>query len=357
MKSVEATSSHRQTGIRPMIASVSFAHRLDRALSAAARVLRGERPHPNLRLPLALDSLEVRALLSTITVHIFNNDFSINPKGQPIADAIINVGDTIHWVWDDPDPSPHNTRSVTGSLESWNSGAPTFPPASFDHTFNNAGVFTYYSTPDGTDNGDGTASGMTGTITVSSPTTTPTQPTPSPTPPLITVIDVRSVEDSKHRLTQIKVDFSGTVNLTAATNLATYRLAIAGKGGSFTARNSRVIPLKMATYTPALAEVTLVPRKPFKLTNPVQLRVDGVPPTGLHDNLGRLIDGNHDGLPGGNAVAVLRRKGVTLSALTLSHVSARPTPAAIIAQALVPEEIIGMTQTAHSMHLKHRLRS
>src|SRR5262249_23161550 len=138
MKSVEATSSHRQIGIRPIIASASFAHRLDRALSAAARVLRGERPHPNLRLPLAFDSLEVRALLSTITVHIFNNDFSINPKGQPIADAIINVGDTIHWVWDDPDPSPHNTQSVTGSLESWNSGAPTFPPASFDHTFNNA---------------------------------------------------------------------------------------------------------------------------------------------------------------------------------------------------------------------------
>src|SRR5262249_60178343 len=158
---------------------------------------------------------------------------------------------------------------VPGSRESENAGAPTYPAASFDHTFNNAGVFTYYSTPDGTDNGDGTASGMTGTITVSSPTTTPTQPTPSPTPPLIRVIDVRSVEDSKHRLTQIKVDFSGTVNLTEATNLATYRLATAGKGGSFTARDSRAIPLKTATDTPALAEVTAAPRKPAKLPTPV----------------------------------------------------------------------------------------
>src|SRR5262249_24353066 len=132
----------------------------------------------------------------------------------------------------------------------------------------------------------GTASGMTGTITVSSPTANPIQPTPSPTPPLVRVIDVRSVEDSKHRLTQIKVDFSATVNLKEATNLANYRLATAAKGGSFTARNSRVIPLKTTTSTPALAEVTLVPRKPLKLTNPVQLRVDGTSPTGLHDNLG-----------------------------------------------------------------------
>src|SRR5262245_65125086 len=98
---------------------------------------------------------------------------------------------------------------------------------------------------------------MTGTITVSSPTANPTQPTRSPTPPLVRVIDVRSVEDSKHRLTQIKVDFSATVNLKEATNLATYRLATAGEGGSFTARNSRVIPFKTATYTPALAEATL----------------------------------------------------------------------------------------------------
>src|SRR5262249_7328244 len=126
-----------------------FGERVDRALGAAARRLRGERRRPKARFPLAVDSLEDRALLATVTVHIFNFDFSINPKGQPIVDATINVGDTIHWVWDDPDPEPHNTRSVAGSLESWNSGDPTLPPATFDHTFNNAGTFTYYCTAHG----------------------------------------------------------------------------------------------------------------------------------------------------------------------------------------------------------------
>jgi hypothetical protein len=158
-------------------------------------------------------------------------------------------------------------------------------------------------------------------------------------------------------LTQIKVDFSAALNVTEATSLASYRLATAGKRGSFTAKNAKVIPLKTAEYDPALGEVTLVPRKPFKLTKPVQLRVDGGSPAGLHDSSGRLIDGNHDGQPGGNAVAVLGPKGVTLSALALLHVGAGTTPAAIIAQALVPEEMTSMTQTADSLHPKHRLRS
>jgi hypothetical protein len=40
---------------------------------------------------------------------------------------------------------------------------------------------------------------------------------------------------------------------------------------------------------------------------------------GLQDSTGRLIDGDHDGQPGGDAVAVLRRRGVTLSALTFTR--------------------------------------
>ena len=59
--------------------------------------------------------------------------------------------------------------------------------------------------------------------------------------------------------------------------------------------------------------MTLVPRKAFAFTRPVQLRVIGQPPSGLHDSGGRLIDGDRDGQPGGNAVAVLGRVGVTMS--------------------------------------------
>ena len=67
---------------------------------------------------------------------------------------------------------------------------------------------------------------------------------------------------------------------------------MAGNRGSFTAKNARVIKLKAATYDAADDTVTLVPRKVFALTKKVQLRVDGVPPSGLEDSLGRLIDGD-----------------------------------------------------------------
>lgn len=44
--------------------------------------------------------------------------------------------------------------------------------------------------------------------------------------------------------------------------------------------------------------------------------MNGQTPSGLEDSSGRLIDGNEDGQPGGDAVAVLRGKGVTITALS-----------------------------------------
>jgi hypothetical protein len=146
---------------------------------------------------------------------------------------------------------------------------------------------------------------------------TPVSPPPSPppgstAPPLVTLTDVTFVRNRKHLVTQIMVDFSGSVNVGQADSLATYRLATQGKGGSFLARNSRMIGLRSAALDSANNEVTLTPRKPFALTKTVGLTVDGEAPSGLQDSEGRLIDGNHDGVAGGNAVAVLRPKGVTL---------------------------------------------
>jgi len=105
------------------------------------------------------------------------------------------------------------------------------------------------------------------------------------------------------------------VNPGDADSLATYRMATAGKKGSFTAKNAQVIKLKSAAYNAANNMVTLTPKKAFALTKPVQLLVDGVPPLGLQDSLGRLIDGDHNGQPGGNAVAVLSKGGVKLNAV------------------------------------------
>ena len=63
--------------------------------------------------------------------------------------------------------------------------------------------------------------------------------------------------------------------------------------------------------------MALFPKKPFALTKKVQLQVDGVPPSGLEDSFGRLIDGDHNGQAGSNAVVILSSGGVSLTALAL----------------------------------------
>jgi plastocyanin len=275
-----------------------FGTRVDRVLSAATRGLRRTGRRPGTGLRLGVESLEVRALLANVTVHVFDFNFSTNPQGQPIVEPTIKVGDTIHWVWDS---GLHSTTSVAGIAESWNSGLHS-PSFSFDHTFTHVGVFAYYCSIHGSDAGNGKAGGMSGTVTVTAAQA-----------PLVTVTNVQFVRNKRHLVTQITVDFSGAVNVSEADSVTTYRLATAGKKGSFDAKNARLFKLKSAVYDAALHEVTLNPKKPFGLSKPVQLRVNGLPPAGLLDSLGRLIDGDHNGTPGGNAVAVLRASGVTLS--------------------------------------------
>jgi RHS repeat-associated protein len=133
-------------------------------------------------------------------------------------------------------------------------------------------------------------------------------------PPLVTMTNVQEVFKKRHQVIQVIVDFSGPVNSGQADTLATYRLTIAGKHGSFTAKEARTIVLASAVYNGSTDSVTLVPKKSFGLTRPVQLRVSGQPPKGLSDKFGRLIDGNHDGQPGGDAVAVLSKPGVRIEA-------------------------------------------
>lgn len=94
---------------------------------------------------------------STVDVHIIN--FAFNPDS-----VTITQGDTVHWVWDTDD---HSATSAAGQLESWDSGVHN-TGFTFDHTFTQVGSFNYYCKIHGFDNGDGTAGGMAGTITVRS---------------------------------------------------------------------------------------------------------------------------------------------------------------------------------------------
>jgi plastocyanin len=118
-----------------------------------------------------VELLEPRALLTTVNVTVENFDF--NP-----ATVTINVGDTVHWVF----TSTHSTTSVVGSIEMWDSGVLN-AGATFDHTFTHAGTIVYYCTLHGHDNGNGTASGMSGTVIVQAGNPNP-NPNPNPVPSL-----------------------------------------------------------------------------------------------------------------------------------------------------------------------------
>jgi hypothetical protein len=141
-----------------------------------------------------------------------------------------------------------------------------------------------------------------------------TPPPPVTTPrALVTVDGVQFVMNKKHRVKEVIIGFSGDLSQSGAQNLAEYRLVMAGKRGTFTTKHPKLIKLRSAAYSGTSDSVTLTPKKPFSLCKPVQLQISGEPPWGLDDTLGRLIDGNHDGQAGGNAVVVIKRSGAAAS--------------------------------------------
>lgn len=87
-------------------------------------------------------------------VDVMHDDFNPDPT--------IVIGDTVRWVWMS---DLHTTTSVAGSAEVWNSGIRSVG-STFDYTFSQEGAFNYYCQVHGFDNGNGTAGGMSGTVTV-----------------------------------------------------------------------------------------------------------------------------------------------------------------------------------------------
>jgi plastocyanin len=104
-----------------------------------------------------------QARASTVSVHIVNFDFTDTGIGGAHFDPTIHVGDTVEWVWDQ---GFHSTTSVSGLAESWDSSAMDASGQTFDHTFSNVGNFAYDCVIHGNDNGNGTASGMSGIVHV-----------------------------------------------------------------------------------------------------------------------------------------------------------------------------------------------
>jgi len=104
-----------------------------------------------------------RLQAGVVTVYVYNVEFSLHPPGEEVnSHAVITQGDTIRWLWVQ---GGHTTTSVAGSPEAWDQSINS-SNTEFQRVFHTAGVFIYYCIPHGTDNGDGTASGMWGSVTV-----------------------------------------------------------------------------------------------------------------------------------------------------------------------------------------------
>jgi RNA polymerase sigma-70 factor (subfamily 1) len=125
----------------------------------------------------------------------------------------------------------------------------------------------------------------------------------------------QSLERSSRRLEQLLPSDQSTPSEQLERSEQVVLLASAGNNGSFTAKNAKIAKLKSAAYNAATSTVTLTPKKSFALTKPVQLVDYGTGSSLLEDAYGRLINGDHNGTPGGNAVAIFTRGEAPIDAI------------------------------------------
>jgi hypothetical protein len=142
----------------------------------------------------------------------------------------------------------------------------------------------------------------------------------SVTPPTVTDLQRFGVHVET---TALVLTFSQAMDASQAEALGNYTLIAAGHG------HRRVIRLVVANYDAAALTVTLVPSQTLNLHRVYQLTVNGVAPTGLTNTSGVLLDGNGDGSPGGNYVAILRgfgldKSGVPFNKLIRDQLGGKP---------------------------------
>jgi uncharacterized repeat protein (TIGR01451 family) len=101
--------------------------------------------------------------------------------------------------------------------------------------------------------------------------------------------------------------FSTALDPARAVDLRNYHLFAKGGAGVFGVSTGREVLLRSARYNPTTHVVTLTPRRAIPSGLYFEVKVDGTSRHGVSDLSGLLIDGNGDGRPGGDYVAILAR--------------------------------------------------
>ncbi len=148
--------------------------------------------------------------------------------------------------------------------------------------------------------------------------------------PLVTVTDVYWTTEKLTRQKSIKVlevAFSGALDPDIIDEVGAFVLDAATKSKKLGTRYSKPVPFKNISYTPST--VTLTPRGKVP-TQEMQLTINA---SLVLDAEGRQLDGNDDGQPGGNYVAMLNSHGLASAALPLvrtGRISARAVGALLL---------------------------
>lgn len=128
--------------------------------------------------------------------------------------------------------------------------------------------------------------------------------------PVVTAADARPEGDSIRTIT---LTFSMAMDPARAGDVNRYRLTT-GTARRGLASIRSAVALASATYDPFRRTVTLTLAQPLPAGTPLRLRLDGTGRDGLRDSAGRLLDGNADGRPGGDAQLTLGPDGTLVLA-------------------------------------------
>jgi hypothetical protein len=214
-----------------------------------------------------------------------------------------------------------------GGLGGWtvyldSNGNGMLDPGELSATTNAYGYYSFYNLPPGTYYvrevippgwtetypGRGSAFGWQVNLNAGS---NPTNVNFGDTPVLATVGSVR-LTLKRSILKAIVLTFSNSLNPSTAKVKVNYRLAAAGRDRRFGTRDDVKVRFRSVVYNSAARTVTLTPAGSLVLNKTFQLRLNAA---GLIDLYGRPLDGNGDGRPGGDYVALMTRRGVTVTSV------------------------------------------
>ena len=132
-----------------------------------------------------------------------------------------------------------------------------------------------------------------------------------PAPVTVLHVSLQKETVKKKKVTVIVIQFSGALTASDAQNRLLYSLAPETTKKHVIKLGKAVAPAS-AIFSSSKNTVTLTPKKALVLNPPQQLKINLAR---LLDAQGRQLDGNSDGIPGGNFVATLSKQGITLQRL------------------------------------------